>query len=446
LENQLLLLASSFVVSGLESISCYFITNNIIGSNVKNAFKAFSFRDMFLLGVHIVFSIAVLIFVSSSHFQALDNAWRGVIFGTLWAITAVILVTVVFRILKSKNYLTTIEEVVLIFLICFVFNKLIGTVAITPIIVSIDILDFQFNRFPILVFLWVSSVIFTILFLWSINKIDMNKLFIFVIHRLAVKLAIFMITLVSLLVIFSVIFYYARLEDILTFHILIPIFSISVVSLLIGFAFTLKAAHQYEVVVPEKYHEMKRILTLLNLKAEDAQNVDDLKEMIGSTIELMEIKTIKPTTSSENDPQDFEAFINSAINSLKLNHESDVEVKTSIKYFEPHKNVCAMTISYMLGTLLENAIETGTEHPIVVDILTTEHVLFIKVANEAESKSPQELYSMLSKGYSTKEKVGRGFGLAKLKKLVENHQGNIIITQEINPTVQTNYITFTLNF
>jgi len=441
MDNPILLLMSSFVISGLESIHCYFITNNLIGNKAKHAFKAFSYQDMFLIGSHAAFSLATLSFVSSSRFDYLPIAWRSTIFGSLWAITTVILFIVVIRVMKNKNSSTTIDEVLLIFFLCFMFNKIISAAAVMPIIIGGDNLP---NRYLIIISLFSSSVIFTTLFLWVIDKVDMNKLFVFVVHRLAVKLTIFMISLVSFLVIFFGVSYSANFEGFVATQILI-VLGIIIVSHLIGFVYTLKAAHQYEVVVPDKFHDMKKILTLLNLKAEDAQNIDELKEMIDSTIELMDIKTVKLDAQSEN-PENFEAFINSSINSLKLNHNSTVEINTSIQYFESHKNVSAMTISYMLGTLLENAIETGTVYPIIVDILATEHVLFIKVANEAKTKSPQELYSMLTKGYSTKEKVGRGFGLSKLKKLVEKYQGNIIITQEINPDIQVNYIIFTLNF
>jgi len=442
MDNPTLLLVGSFVISGLESIHCYFVTNNLVGNKIKHAFNAFLFQDLLLVGSHIVFSLASLFFLSSSYFEDLPLVWRSIIFGLLWLITSIILFIVVIRVMKNKNTSSTIDEIVLIFLICFILNKIISTCAVMPIIITINFL----SRFLIIASLWISSVIFTIFFLWIVNKVDMNKLFVFIIHRLALKLAIFMITLISFLVIFSGIIFYTNLEPFITILALIPL-AISVISLLIGFVYILRAAHQYEVVVPEKYHEMKRILTLLNLKAEDAKTVDELKDMIGTTIELMDIKIVKPKLQkSENESEDFEAFIKSAIESLKLNHQSNVEINTTIQYFESHKNVGTMDTSYMLGTLLENAIETGTECPILVDILSTENVLFIKVANEAEARSPQELYRMLSKGYSTKEKVGRGFGLSKLKKLVENHQGNIIITQEQNPSMQANYITFTLNF
>jgi len=443
MDNPMFLLMSSFVISGVESIHCYFITNNLVGNKVKYAFKAFSYKDMFLVGSHAIFSLSTLFFVSSSNFEAFPTSWQNAIFLVSWAITSIILVLVVIRVMKNKSSSITVDEVVLIFLICFVFNKIISTVVVMPIIAT---MDFILNRLLMIAFLCVASVVFTIAFLWPLDKVDMNKLFIFVAHRLALKLAIFMITSISFTVIFFGIYFSASLESLITILILIPL-GISAILLIIGFVHTLRAAHQYEVVVPEKYHEMKRILTLLNLKAENVQTVGELRETISATIELMGIKTVKAEVqTSVNEPEDFEAFITSTINSLKLNHKSNVDINTSIQFFEPHKNVSAMTISYMLGTLLENAIETGTEYPIVVDILSTEHVLFIKVANEAELKTPQELYNMLSKGYSTKEKVGRGFGLSKLKKLVENHQGNIIITQEMNPNVKTHYITFTLNF
>ena len=447
LDGPLFILASSFVISGLEAVHCYFITNNLVGNKVNQAFKIFSIKDAILVAFHAAFSLITLYFFSSQYAQALPNAWQLAILGVLVGITTIILFMVVTHVVKTKNSSTTVDEVVLIFFIFFILNLIISALALMPVVGTIE---FLIDRYLRLIFLCTSYIIFTMLFLWILDKIDLNKLFVFVAHRLALKILIFAVSLISLLAIFFILIFsiedFTDIRSIQTIQI-ITSFGILLILLIIGLVRTLKSAHQYEVVVPERYHDMKRILTLLNLKAEDTQTVDELKDVITSTIELMDIKTAKPESQKADDePEDFEAFIKKAIDALKLNHKSTVEITTSIQYFEPHKNVTAMDISVLLGTLLENAIETGTEYPILVDILSTEHVLFIKVANEAEPKDPQELYNMLSKGYSTKEKVGRGFGLAKLKKRVENHQGNIIITQEMNPTMQANYITFTLNF
>jgi len=214
----------------------------------------------------------------------------------------------------------------------------------------------------------------------------------------------------------------------------------------IGFASTLKDAHQYELIVPEKFHDTKKILTLLNIKSHDATSIDELKVAIDSAVDLMGIKVANLTPKLHCEPDNFEAYILSTIDSMKLNHKSDTQVKTNIQYFEAHKKVSAINISYMLGILLENALETKTSYPIEIDILATEHVLFIKISNEAEAITQTDIKNIYSKGFSTKGKVGRGFGLPKLKKLVESFDGTISITADINAREQVKYLTFTLNF
>ena len=434
-------------MSGMEAVHCYFIANNLVGNKVEHAFKAITFKDVSLIVSHTAVSLLSLYFMYSYQFGTLSYYRQIAIIGILLAITTSLLFIVVIRVMKSQNSNTTVDEVVLVFSIYFFLNIILTTVAIIPIVAAIDFLLSQFLR---VVFLCTSWVIFTMIFLWVLDKVDMNKLFVFIAHRLALKIAFFATSIITLLAAILILIFSGRdfsPASIRTIFLLVII----VILLIVGFVRTLRSAHQFEIVVPERYHDMKRILTLLNLKAESAQTIDELRGMITTTIGLLDIKVAKTEPQkSEDEPEDFEAFIKNAIDSLKLNHKSDVEIKSTIQYFESHKNVSAMNISYMLGTLLENAIENaaarGTEFPILVDILSTEHVLFVKVANEAESKDPQDLDNMLAKGYSTKEKVGRGFGLSKLKKLVESYQGNIIVTQEMNPTLQANYIAFTLNF
>ena len=53
---------------------------------------------------------------------------------------------------------------------------------------------------------------------------------------------------------------------------------------------------------------------------------------------------------------------------------------------------------------------------------------------------------MLTKNYSTKRSVGRGFGLVKLKKLVEKKKGKLSIFQEFNNKEQVNYLSVIIKF
>jgi len=422
LSNISFILGRLIILNSLDFLLCYVITNNIIGNKIKYTFKSFTYKDAFLACSY----IAIMTF-----WRLMENQFEIRHFGL--AIITIALLMVMSSIVKKNNSKYTLDEIILMFFIHFLLAHIIIALSAIPFI-SLD-------ENAEIIYLSISSILL-IGFLFVIDKIDLNKLFLFIIHRLALKFAIFVTSFITLFIFIFVTVNHSLNAS----QTLIPLGVLAII-VIIGLIYILKAAHQYEIVIPEKYHDMKKILTLLNLKAEDVQTVEELREAIITTIELMGIKTADPELQKAKDePEDFEAFIKATINSLKLNYKSTVEINANIQYFEPHKTINAMNISYMLGTLLENAIETRTEHPILVDILSTEHILFIKVANETESKTQKELNNMLVKGYSTKEKVGRGFGLSKLKKLVENHQGNITISQEVNVEAQANYIVFTLNF
>ena len=406
----------------LDFLLYYFIMNNLIGNKIKQTLKSITYKEGLIVCLYIV--SMVVLELTRSQFKLLTFDW---------IVTTIVLLTITIIFVKNRNSSYTIDEIILMFLISHTL--------IFVIIIPMIILNLIFGEMLTIILIGKMFTL-TVGALLIVNQIDFNKLFVYIIHRLALKITIFVISLISI----SMFIFFVTSHDLNVTQVLVPSGTL-IILIIVGLVYTLKAAHQYEIVVPEKYHDIKKILTLLNLKAERVQTVDELKEMIDATIELLDIKVVKPELQkSKDEPEDFESFITVAINSLKLNHQSTVEVKTNIQYFESHRNVNAMSITHMLGVLLENALETGTQRPILVDVLSTEHILFIKVANETKSKTSQDLDNMLVKGYSTKGKIGRGFGLPKLKELVESHQGNMTISQELNMETQTNYISFMLNF
>jgi len=332
---------------------------------------------------------------------------------------------------KNKTTLSP-DEVILILFAYFILSHFIIILNHIPITILTNSTPFTFL---------ISLPLLTGAFLTILNRINLNKFFVFIAYRLVFKISIFALALAVLI---SAAFITANTSPD-PFSTLIPI-ALFLSLALIGLLHTLKSAHQFEIAISEKHQNMRKILTLLNLKAKDAQTTQELQDMIQATIELMGVKVAKPTPKLEENELDFEAFINTHIESLKLNYQASAEIRTNIRYFEAHKKINAMNINYMISTLLENAFETETTHPIMIDILSSENILLIKVANETSEKTPQALENMLIKGYSTKGTVGRGFGLLKLKKLVEKQGGTMTISQEINTYEQVNYISFTLNF
>jgi two-component system sensor histidine kinase DctS len=83
----------------------------------------------------------------------------------------------------------------------------------------------------------------------------------------------------------------------------------------------------------------------------------------------------------------------------------------------------------ILGNLIENAIEAcvGKADGRVVNcvIKGEESFLFIQVTDNGHGMSKEEQDKMFTYGFSTKEKEGRGIGLALVKQIIEAHQGRI---------------------
>lgn len=102
----------------------------------------------------------------------------------------------------------------------------------------------------------------------------------------------------------------------------------------------------------------------------------------------------------------------------------------------------------MMGILLDNAIEAlnekdETERNIFVDIEDREENLQIMVANKSRYYDSDEICRFFQKDYSSKGK-GHGIGLTKLKRIVQEKDGDIMVTNETRNA--SNYLQFCLIF
>ena len=271
------------------------------------------------------------------------------------------------------------------------------------------------------------------IFLLLRHKVDFNKFFILVIDRALFKL-LFFVLLITLVVAFAIVSF-----DALAFFEYIFVFFILGIIGAVSLAYVIRLTYLYTDTLPDRYHDVDELLSILKNKAYQATNIEQLQHDIDVIIDLIGIKVEKPNLQRISINQ-FESTILASIETLKLNTIHRAEVVTNIRYQAVHEIIDDVRIAYFLGILLKNAMQTLTKKPIFVDIFSSKSLVKIIVSNEMPEKTEKELRRMLQKGYSTKGKAGRGYGLTKLKKLVDQYQGEINISQEHQSDEDTNFV------
>ncbi|MCI8356326.1 MAG: GHKL domain-containing protein [Lachnospiraceae bacterium] len=124
----------------------------------------------------------------------------------------------------------------------------------------------------------------------------------------------------------------------------------------------------------------------------------------------------------------------------------EIEIECKVASKENNFFVPEYELIEILGILIDNAIEAlsiRTVHgkKIYVEIKDTNENLQILVANISQYYGPDEICKFFQKDYSSKGK-GHGIGLHKLKKVVKEKDGDIMVTNE--KIDENNYLQFSI--
>jgi len=406
-------LVTNWILNFLDFALLYIVTNSLLGYRSSEAFKRISLR---------IASLAI------AYGLAMGTLGNFVDIRIHNAIVTIAMLGVIYLVIKKIAYISFPDKVLIV-----VFHHIISHTLAIPMFLIVYPLNLEAIPRNLLIYLCLVGIIFLLCL-----KIDLNKLFIFVTRKVLIKLVFFSLTL---LFVFSVVAFNFNISYILEYGILVIVLATIAANCLY---LTLKSAHEYMEIMPNTYHDTKELLAILNNKLEDINDVEEMKSVYKKVMSLMELKVI--SDANPNHENEFESFILKTIESIKADNVSQVPIVTEIDYYEPHSIIDDVEIAYMLGILFKNAIETMTVKPILVDVMSSEYSVLIRVANEAKHKSKEELEAMLMRNYSTKKSVGRGFGLVKLKKLVEKKNGKLSIFQEFNHQEQLNYLSVMIRF
>jgi len=402
----------NWVLNLIEFFMFYFIVSNIVDVKTKKAIEALSFKMMALGLIHSTI-IATSWVILERHYLQTALSYNAVFLLTLFIVKH-----------HQRNKISLGDTIVVYFI-----QSIVGYILITPAFIIVSLLGYNENVTNFLTFvLGLTTVMFVC------SYADLNKLFLFITRSLMVKFA--------LVILFILISHFVIMFSFFGFGLgYLALFLIVTLLSLIGLGYISKSAYEYTEVMPEQIHDVKKLLNSLQIQAKRATSMEELKTSISEVVNLVGIQVLEEDKVVD---ESFESFTLETVEQIRQDKGKHAIVVTDIQYFENRKGISDTVIAYILGVLLDNAIETLTKKPIYVDLFVSEYVLSIKVKNESNLKE-SELEKIMKKGYSSKRKVGRGFGLPKLKRIVESKGGRLLAEQAIHEEEGVNYLTLTVH-
>ena len=100
----------------------------------------------------------------------------------------------------------------------------------------------------------------------------------------------------------------------------------------------------------------------------------------------------------------------------------------------------------MLSILLDNAIESGTDKPIIVELTVTGSYIQLSVRNEFTPSDSEEISRIFTiEGYTTKKTNQRGYGLTNLHRDIKDLGGRILTSQDYSAIGKAKYLNITIS-
>lgn len=130
-----------------------------------------------------------------------------------------------------------------------------------------------------------------------------------------------------------------------------------------------------------------------------------------------------------------------------VQRQTTLEFIIEVHYNLSHETVTFDNVLYMVGTLIDNAIESSRKHfPVYLTVSCVGDHLLIKQANATFNLlSDEKIAKMVQAGESTKAKYGRGYGLYNLNELVKQLGGYLNIQAYYDKEQKSDYLEFMIS-
>lgn len=393
----------------------YFMTNNFCGFKASLVLK--KVRIMPLLGIF------TMLFI----FRVLDSLLvPSIILNTLNLFS---LLALVWIFVEKEKVTLSLDEIILIWFLIYAFLH----VPFTPILLVINV--FVENEISLGIIFY--PIMVTALLILC-QKADLNKLLVFILRKTVFKILIFLTAMLFFIILLTLNnIRYLSEHSLIALPLLIPILG--------GLIHAIKLIHKNTTIIPNNYHDAKKLLMLLDIKAEKATDIAELKEMLTESIDLMKLELPHASVTIPNTANTtFEIFIRHTIESIKVEKKFNTKILSNIQFSEKYDEINDIKFAYMMGLLLEHALDTLTKRPIFIKITSSKHKALIRVSCEYKfKKNLNDLEASLLGNEAITHSKNH---LLKLKSLIDEHNGQVTITREKNIQEQADYLSICLIF
>lgn len=306
--------------------------------------------------------------------------------------------------------------------LCILFVQIISTL----VVVNIQVVETYIDL--------LAQVLSFIIIIMLYLRISLYKIFNIIEKEILLKLFVFVVIFVYLLAFsyFSFDYLYIR-EYIIYFAVLLLLPAI-------GLSQTVKSIYFYTNRVPMQLHDVKNILIGLHISAKGTSDTNTVKDELNKALEIIGMDDINIENIDVNTYCD---SILSFINMKKKRSTKELTFSTDIQYYESNAKIPLATILYMLGVLLDNAIDSGTKKDITIKVHVSEKYIEVSVSNEYTKKSGDDFEKMFQERYTTKQNnKTHGYGLPNLSRVVHSFGGEIQLEYNYNKEQERNYLTF----
>ena len=290
----------------------------------------------------------------------------------------------------------------------------------------------QFTQLEMTLMFLIGQILTLFAVILGCKLLPLNKWYRFIEENLELKLLIFILTFIVISVVFYWNFEYSWLY--------LLYFGIILIATIIAIYGVGSKIVYLRYKIPLKTHDNYHIDLGLMAKAYKEENHQEIERLN----EINQDDTFKIQTENFLLGKTAENIITFIENKQKL-HDRIVEIQYDIDYDSDHPIANIITIVKMLSILLDNAIESGTDKPIIVELTVTMSYIQLSVRNEFTPSDSEEISRIFTiDGYTTKKTNQRGYGLTNLHHAVKNIGGKIMTAYDYSAIGKAQYLNITI--